>query len=85
MIPSYILTDMPSNMFTLSNKFPEVYSAFIEGKFYVQLSQGEMLCRIENDKAIELTLNKDTKSVIETTRFSMNVNAVQRWVVNSPY
>ena len=39
----------------------------------------------ESDKAIEVTLNKDTKTAGGTTSFSTDVNAIHRRVLNATH
>ena len=52
--------------------------------FAAQLTDGPQFSRVETDKAIEMTLNKDTKTNGGCTDFSRNVNAVKRWEINAP-
>ena len=82
---SRYLTPMLGDMLALPDDYPEIYQAFLEGKFAAQLTQGKMFSRVETDKVIEMTLNKDTKSASGTTGFSTNVNAVRRWELNASY
>lgn len=71
-------------MFSLEEQFPEVYRQYISGNFAAQLSDG-VFSRVETDKVIEMTINKDTKTLGGTTGFSMNIGAVKRWEVNGSY
>ena len=78
------LTVMLGDMLSLKETFPEVYHQCVSGNFAAQLSDG-VFSRVETDKVIEMTLNKDTKTFGGTTGFSTNVGAVKRWEVNASY
>ena len=43
------------------------------------------LGRVETDKVIETTINRDTKTPGGTTGFSTNQNDINRWTINTPY
>ena len=49
-------------MMALETTHPEVYKDFQEGQSAVQLSPNNPFSRIEADKTIEITINKDTKT-----------------------
>ena len=53
--------------------------------FSVQLNEDRKFSRTEPDKTIEMTLNKDTKTPGGTTGFCINVNAINRWVLDATY
>ena len=57
----------------------------MNGNFAAQLTGGLRFSRVETDKVIEITLNKDTKTPGGCTGFSTNVNAVKRWEINAAY
>ena len=57
----------------------------MNGDFAVQLTNRSQFSRVETDKVIEKTLNKDTKTPDECTGFSRKVNAVKRWKINVAY
>ena len=57
----------------------------MNGNFAAQLTNGSQFSRVETDKVIEMTLNKDTKTPGGCTGFSRNVNAVKRWEINAAY
>jgi hypothetical protein len=78
------MTVMLSDMLSLPEKFPKIYSEFIKGNFAAQISDGAF-SRSETDKVIEMTLNKDTKTPGGTTGFSTNSGAVKRWEINASY
>ena len=78
------LTVMLGDMLSLEENFPEVYNQCISGNFAAQLSDSAF-SRVETDKVIEMTLNKDTKTPGGTTGFSTSVGAVKRWEVNASY
>ena len=77
-------TVMLADMLSLPDKFPDVYSEFEKGNFSAQISDGSF-SRVETDKIIEMTLNKDTKTPGGTTGFSTNPGAVKRWELNASY
>ena len=62
---------------------PDVYDAFIDGNFSVQLSENNTFGRNEADKTIENTVNKDTKTSGGLTGFSLKQSASDRWMINS--
>ena len=51
----------------LENDFPDIYREFEDGNFSVQLSPDNPFGRMEADKVIETTINKDTKTPGGTT------------------
>ena len=55
------LTVMLGDMLSLEEEFPVVYSQCISGNFDAQLSSNAF-SRVEMDKVIKMTLNKDTKT-----------------------
>ena len=79
------LTCMIGEMSELEQTHPEVYQAFIGGTFSVQLSDTSGFGRIEPDKCIEMTINKDTKTPGGTTGFSTNPNSIIRWSINATF
>ena len=72
-------------MLNLQVGHPEVYNAFVQGNFSVQLNEENTFGRMEADKVIETTINKDTKTPGGTTGFSANSNAINRWALNASY
>ena len=79
------LTTMLGEMLQLEDTHPEVYRSFMDGNFSVQLSDRNTFGRIEPDKCIEMTINKDTKTPGGTTGFSTNPNSIIRWSINATY
>ena len=79
------LTTMPADMSTLNDDFSEINQEFVAGNFATQLSSAGKFSRCEIDKVIEITLNRDTKTLGGTTGFSTNTNAVKRWEINASY
>ena len=57
----------------------------MNGDFAIQLTDRSQFSRVETDKVIENTLNKDTNTPNECTGFSRNVNAAKRWKINVAY
>ena len=72
-------------MMALETTHPEVYKDFQEGQSAVQLSPNNPFGRIEADKTIEITINKDTKTPVGATNFSTQQNALHRWTINASY
>ena len=70
-------------MLSLESTHPDVYQAFSNGYFSVQLSKENPFGRNESDKTIENTINKDTKTPGGLTGFSLNQAATDRWVLNA--
>ena len=77
------LTVMLGDMLQLPYSFPGIYEELMRGNFAAQLSGNTRFSRVETDKVIEMTLNKDTKGSGGCTGFSTNVNAVKRWKINA--
>ena len=50
---------------------PEVYSAFKDGQFSVEMSRNNPLCRNEVDNTIENTINRDGKTGGQATLVSV--------------
>ena len=55
------LTTMLGDMLRLAEDFPDVYEEFLNENFVAQLTSGSKFSRVETDKVIEMTLNKDTE------------------------
>ncbi|KAG1650788.1 hypothetical protein GQR58_027743 [Nymphon striatum] len=72
-----------SDMLNLPTTHPEIHDYFSRGHFAVQLSRNNPFGKIDADKTIENTINKDTKTPGGINRFSLNDSAVQRWTLNS--
>ena len=81
---SCYLTVMLGEMMKLETENPEVYDEFKKGNFTVQLSDSTF-GRVEPDKIIEMTINRDTKTPGGTTGFSTNADAIRRWTLNASY
>ena len=62
---------------------PEVYNAFLNGEFSVQMGEANPFGRNEADKSIENTINRDCKIGGGHIGFSANFAALQRWVLNA--
>ena len=62
-----------------------IYNEFKSEKCTAQLSQHSSFRRMEPDKVIETTINKDTKTPGRTIGFSTNVNANNKWALNATY
>ena len=83
------LTYFLDDMLQLNKSFPGIYEQVIVRNFAAQLSSKlfshKLFSRIETDKVIQMTLNKDTKSPGGTTGFSTIVGVVQRCELNASY
>ena len=77
------LTPFLGETLNLQVEHPEVYNAFVQGNFSVQLNEENTFGRMEADKDMETTINKDTKTPGGTTGFSTNSNAINRWALNA--
>ena len=64
----------------LPSTFPDVYAAFCNGEFSVQMSHSNAFGRNEADRTIENTINRDCKT---GSGFSASFPATQRWVLNA--
>ena len=81
---SRYLTVMLADMTAVENDFPDVYQQFCNGHFTTQLSE-HPFSRMEPDKVIEVTINKETKCHGGTSGFSRKSHAVKRWALTSAY
>ena len=59
---SRYLTAQYQDLLTLESDFPDVHAEFLSGNFSVQLSNTNPFGRMEADKVIETTINKETKT-----------------------
>ena len=73
-----------SDMLSLENKHPDVYEAFVQGNFSVQLSKN-CFSKIPVDQSIEMTINKDTQTPGGTTKFSLRSSAVKRYYMTAEH
>ena len=71
-----------NDMRSLSTTMPEVYAAFSNGQFSIQMGKRNPFGRNEADKTIENTINRDCKTSGGYIGFSANFAATQRWVLN---
>ena len=65
----------------LEQTHPEVYQQFCAGCWTVQQQARYGFSGTACDQVIEQTLNRDTKSSGGITKFSLNRNAVYRWIM----
>ena len=63
--------------------FPEVYTAFCNGEFSVQMSLSNPFRGNEADQTMENTINRDCKAGGRYIGFSASFPATQRWVLNA--
>ena len=57
------LSVMLADKLPLPNDFPDVYKNFVGRKFAAQLTENSTFLRIETDKVMETSLNKDAKVI----------------------
>lgn len=72
-----------ADMRALPEVMPDVYAAFVQGHFSVQMSKNNPFGQNEADKTIENTINRDCKTSGGYIGFSSNFAATQRWVLNN--
>ena len=72
-------------MLRLPSSMPEVYNAFLNGEFLVQMGEANPFGRNEADKTIENIINRDCKTEGGHIGFSVNFAATQRWVSNASH
>ena len=76
---------MLGEMLNLEKNHSMIYQEYVAGNVSVQLSTRNTFGRIEADKVIETTINKDTKTPGGLKGFSTNVNTVDRWILNATH
>jgi len=64
---SRYLTAHYHDLLALETKYPDIYLEYQKGNFSVQLSNTNTFGKMETDKVIETTINKDTKTPGGTT------------------
>ena len=64
---SRYLTTHLNELLALESTHPDVYNEFQKGNFSVQISESNTFGRMEADKVIETTINRDTKTSGGTT------------------
>ena len=74
-----------AQMSSLKSTHPEVYEAFKNGCFSVQISRGNPFGRLPIDQALEVTVNRDTQTPGGTSRFSLKSGAVKRYYITSEH
>ena len=74
-----------AQMTNLPEKNPEVYVAFKEGQFSVQLSSNNPFGRLPVDQTTEVTVNKDTQTPGGTARFSLKAASVKRYYLTAEH
>ena len=68
-------------MRSLRDSNPEIWDYLTNGRFSLQLSQGNTFGKIPMDQAIEETANKDTQTPGRTKGFSLKPGAVSRYYI----
>ena len=72
-------------MSSLKNIHPEVYEAFKNGFFPVQITRTSPLGCLPIDQALEVTVNRDTQTPGGTNRFSLKSGAVKSYYITSEH
>ena len=72
-----------NDMRDLPATFPELYAAFCNGEFSVQMSLSNLFGGNEADKTVENTINRDCIAGGEYIGFGASFPASQRWVLNA--
>ncbi|KAL8624538.1 hypothetical protein ACOMHN_005840 [Nucella lapillus] len=73
-------------MTNLAASQPEIYKAFKDGKFSVQLTKSNPFGRIPVDQTTEVTVNRDTQTQQRgTTKFSLKPGAVSKYYLTAEY
>lgn len=72
-----------AQMTNLAVDYPEIYQAFQDGNFAVQLTDQNPFGRIPVDQTTEVTVNRDTQTVGGTTKFSLKPGAVSRYYLTA--
>ena len=67
-------------MCTMKETFPDVYFLLTKGEFSVQMGTNPF-GRIEGDKTIENTINRDCKTKGGYIGFRTKFQTTQRWVI----
>ena len=78
-------TPMLAEFTELEENYPELYTEFIAGNFSAQITSKNTFSRIEMDKVIEVTINKDTKCPSGLKGFSTNISQVNLWSLNATH
>ncbi|KAL8624130.1 hypothetical protein ACOMHN_036133 [Nucella lapillus] len=74
-----------AQMTNLAASQPEIYKAFKDGNFSVQLTESNPFGRIPVDQTTEVTVNRDTQTVGSTTKFSLKPGAVSKYYLTAEY
>ena len=78
-------TPMLAELTELEENYPELYTESIAGNFSAQITSKNTFSRIEMDKVIEVTINKDTKCSSGLKGFSTNISQVNLWALNATH
>ncbi|KAL8619632.1 hypothetical protein ACOMHN_019687 [Nucella lapillus] len=74
-----------AQMTNLAASQPEIYKAFKDGNFSVQLTESNPFGRKPVDQTTEVTVNRDTQTVGGTTKFSLKPGAVSKYYLTAEY
>ena len=72
-----------AQMTNLAASQPDIYQAFKDGHFSVQLTESNPFGRILVDQMTEVTVNRDTQTVGSTAKFSPKPGACQQVLPHS--
>ena len=71
------------DMMSLNERHPTAHEAFQAGEFVAQRSTVSSFSQVAIEQTIGQTINRDTKSKDGIIGFSLNIGAVQRWLLTS--
>ena len=74
-----------AEMTNLAASRPEIYQAFRDGNFSVQLTESNPFGRIPVDQTTEVTVNRDTQTVGGTTKFDLKPGAVSKYYLTAEH
>ena len=72
-------------MLQFESQRKDVFDQFMKGNFTAQITESHSFNRMEPDKIIEVTLNKESKAAGGTAGFSRNQGAMNRCKLNIAY
>lgn len=74
-----------AQMISLEKEHLDVYQQFMDGHFTLQLGDERSFSRIPVDQTTEVTVNKDTKTPGDVTKYSLKTSAVNRYYLTAEY
>ena len=68
------------DLINLEENYPSVHCGFIKGGFTVQMSSRKPFGKMEDDKVIKKTINRDTKTPSGTRHIYFYYNLICNWM-----